>query len=150
MTVEGRTDNSGIVASRVNWKDLCAWFAPWAIGAVLIGAFLLGLWTASDAHDNGTYAAGMIAAGLALIGLAWDLKAYLDGTLPTILVDTAEALLILEGLLVALALGGLILAAEGEGSALREIGEALFLVCVGLIFWNMKHYFDHRDHCRSA
>lgn len=91
--------------------------------AAPFGAVLLGLWTANDVRENGSYPTEVITAGLALIGLAWDFKAHLDGAMLTALIDATAALLILEGLLIALTPAGVILAEER--GALHAKGDRL-------------------------
>lgn len=139
------TARGDIGSSPVAFAQLWRWVAP-GIGAVILSvAFVLGLWTASGATNSGTGAIGFGAAALALIAIAWGLKAYFDGSAFSLLVETSEALVLLAGLLSALAIAGLALAARSADFAARSAGYALFVASVALVFWNIKHYFDCRD-----
>jgi phosphotransferase system glucose/maltose/N-acetylglucosamine-specific IIC component len=51
-------------------------------------------------------------------------------------------------LLAALAVAGLFLAARAAATLPEAAGYALFLVSLALIFANLKHYFDRREHDR--
>lgn len=122
------------------------WVGPGVVGVVLVGVFFLGLWAASRATAPGSHAIGFAAAGLAVIALGWELKACYDGTLKlSPLVDTAEALVLLVGILAFLGVAGLVLAATNRDLTVASSGFTFFLLGVALIFLNVKHYFDRKD-----
>jgi 4-hydroxybenzoate polyprenyltransferase len=134
---------------RVGFGELWRWAAPWVLGALLVLAALLGFFAASRAPDNGDYVMGLVTAGLALLVLAWRIKRAADGaaslaTLP-VLVDEASALVVLVGLLTALAIAGLLFAAHSGDGTVASMGYALFGFSLLFAFWNLKHYFDGRD-----
>lgn len=131
-------------------REVWRWIAPGVISIVLAFVFFFGLWSASRATDRGTEAVGFATAALALIGLAWTLKAHFDGGLPAPLVTDAASMVVLAGLLTALAIGGLVLAARGEGVTLPSAGYGMFLVSIGAIYYNLRHYFDCRDRTPEA
>lgn len=122
------------------------WLAPGLVGVALVFVFFLGLWAASRTTDPGSEAIGFAAAGLALVALAWELKACFDGTLRlSPLVETAEALVLLVGIVAVLGIAGLILAATNRDLTVASSGFTFFLLGVALIFLNVKHYFDRQD-----
>ncbi|MBU6507458.1 MAG: hypothetical protein KGQ82_08160 [Alphaproteobacteria bacterium] len=137
-------------AQRVPLRGIWIWIAPWLAGALLGGAALLGVFTASGAHDGDTYAVGLFTAGLALVALVWLVKRSVDGPARgwsfDLLVEQPESLLVLIALLAAIGIGGLFLAADTRGAA-ELAGYALFVVCLVLVAWNLKHYYDRTD-CR--
>lgn len=133
-------------AAPVALSELWRWYAPWALGAVLVLAFLLGLITAAAAGDSDAETLGYGTAGLALLALIWELNAALAGTpLPSLLVDSEEALGTLLVVLAALAIGGLIAAAHSDSYAVQSAGYALFLIGIAFAFGNLKHYYDRRE-----
>jgi hypothetical protein len=130
----------------VPWEVLRAWFAPWLIAIFLGAAFVLGLWSASAASDSDTATMGYAIAALALIAAAWDINMALEARpLPSLLVDTAEALVLLVAFLCVLAVAGLIAAARSDSLAVESGGYALFVLSLVFIFWNMKHYYDRNE-----
>jgi hypothetical protein len=136
---------AGRSAQRVPLKDIGRWIAPWFAGVLLAGATLLGFFTASGAEGPDTYAAGLVTAGLALVALGWLVKGTFDERTVRwpleFLVERPESLLLLIALLVAIGIGGLFLAADARGAA-ETAGYALFIVCLLVIAWNLKHYYD--------
>lgn len=144
---EGEAEALSSPAAEESW--FLPWLTPWACGAFLVVAALLGLFTASNAADPATDAAGWITAALALLALALGLKLHWDGgsaaLTQLVLVDETDALLLLIALLAALAIGGLFLAARWSTGVLYDSGWALFGFSLALLFWNLKHYFDRRD-----
>jgi hypothetical protein len=132
---------------RVGFDELWRWLAPWLVGAFLALAALLGLFTASRAQTDGSYAIGFATAGLALLMLAWRLKRALDGDRApaSVLVDDATALVVVIALLTALAVGGLLLAARSGEVVPEAVGYALFGFSLVFIFANLKHYFHRRE-----
>ncbi len=86
------------------------------------------------------------AAVLALLALIWELRTAFAGDIDSaparLLVDDAESLVVLVALLVAMALGGLILAARGETPATSGAGYGLCIFGIVVAFANLKHYFD--------
>jgi len=125
------------------------WIAPGVVCVVLVVIVFLGLSSASGAADGGTEAIGFAVAGLALIALGWGLKAQFDQRLFSPLVSRGDSLVVLSGILTALAIIGLVVAARGEGVTLTSAGYALFIVSVALICLNLRHYFDCRDELRD-
>jgi hypothetical protein len=133
-------------AAAVSLAQLWRWIAPGFVGIALIFGFLMGLWGASRAVEPGSAAVGFGAAALALVALGWELKAYCDGSIElSLLVDTSEALLLLVGVLSLLGVAGLVVAGLSADPTVEVAGFTLFLIDVGLIFLNVKHYFDRRD-----
>lgn len=135
-------------AQRMPLRDIWQWIAPWLLGGLLGCASLLGFFTASGAHGADTYVIGFITAGLALLALVWLVKHACDRPAPglplDILVDRPESLLLLIAVLSAIAVGGLFLAAEARGAA-ESAGYALFVVCLIVVGWNLKHYYDQTN-----
>ena len=132
-------------ARRMPLRDIWQWIAPWLLGVLLGCASLLGFFTASVARGTDTDVIGFITAGLALLALIWLVKHACDRPAPSlpldILVDRPESLLLLTAVLSAIAVGGLFLAAKARGAA-ESAGYALFVVCLIVIGWNLKHYYD--------
>jgi len=143
--------SAGRNVRRVPLKDIGGWIAPWFAGILLASATLLGFFTASGAREPDTYAAGFVTAGLALVALTWLVKRSFDGQPDRwpvgILVDRPESLLLLIALLLAIGIGGLFLAADARGAA-ETSGYALFVVCLLIIAWNLKHYYDRTGSSR--
>jgi hypothetical protein len=135
---------------RVPLVQVWRWIAPGVFCVVLIVIAFLGLWSASGAADGGTEAVGFATAGLALIALGWGLKAQFDQRLWPPLVSHGDSLVVLSGILTALAIIGLVVAARGEGVTLTGAGYALFILSVALIYLNLRHYFDCREDMRDA
>ena len=134
---------------RVPWGELWRWFAPWLGGAALVALSLLGLFVASRAEDDTTYAGGFAAAVGAAVALGWRIRGGFrgrrgDAALP-VLVDDGEALVVLVAVLVVLGVLGLFLAARGEQPMAIYGGYGLFLAALVMIFWNVKHYFDRLE-----
>ncbi|HEV8015564.1 MAG TPA: hypothetical protein VGP48_08510 [Stellaceae bacterium] len=148
-TDEWRARVAEVDSRRVALSEVGRWFTPWILGGVLIVVCLGGLWCASAASDDGTYAVGLAASALALAALMWQLRIALEGqTLDLsgrLLVDDQDSLVILIALLGAMAVGGLILAARGDSPATGGTGYGLCLFAIALIFANLKHYFDRRE-----
>jgi hypothetical protein len=143
--LEASRDRDAGNAAPIAPAQLWRWLAPGFVAIALVLAFLIGLWGASRAIGPASAAVGFGAAGLALVALGWELKAYCDGTLKlSILVDTSEALLLLVGILTLLGLAGLVVAGLSGDPTVEVAGFTLFLVDVGLIFLNVKHYFDRQ------
>ncbi len=133
---------------RVAWGELWRWFAPWLGGAVVVALGLVGLFVASRAADDATYAGGFAAAAVAAVTLAWLIRAGFEGrrrslALP-MLVEDGDALLVLVAALIVLGFFGLFLAARGEEPMAIYGGYGLFAGALVMIFWNIKHYFDRR------
>ena len=130
---------------RMPLREIWQWIAPWLLGVLLGCASLLGFFTASGAPGADTYVIGFTTAGLALLALIWLVKRACDRSTPDlpldILVDRSESLLLLIAVLSAAAVGGLFLAAKARGAA-ESAGYALFVVCLIVIGWNLKHYYD--------
>lgn len=134
---------------RVGWGELWRWFAPWLGGAALVALSLLGLFVASRAADDATYAGGFVAAAIAAVTLGWRIRAGFEGerrdaALP-VLVEDGDALIVLAALLVVLGLFGLFLAARGEEPMAIYGGYGLFIGALIMVFWNVKHYFDRLE-----
>jgi hypothetical protein len=148
-TDEQRALIAEIASRRVPLREIGYWYAPWALATVLALICLAALWTASVATDDGGYAVGLIGAATALGALIWELQISMRGrpiTLSSyVLVDDEVSLLVLIAILIALALGGLILAAGSESATARGVGYGLAFFGVVLIFLNLKHYFDVRE-----
>lgn len=139
-----------VESRRVPLAEVARWFAPWVLAGGLMIVFLGGLWFASAAADPGTYAVGLAAAALALGALIWELVTALAGKLGSgkadrFLVEDETSLVVLVALLVALALGGLVLAARSAEVAASGAGYGLFFFAIVLICVNLKHYFDRRE-----
>jgi hypothetical protein len=133
---------------RVAWGELWRWFAPWLGGAVVVALGFEGLFVASRAADDATYAGGFVAAAIAAVTLAWLVRAGFEGrrsgaVLP-MLVEDGDALLVLVAVLVVLGFCGLFLAARGAEPMAIYGGYGLFAGALVMIFWNIKHYFDRR------
>ena len=129
------------------WSELWRWFAPWLGGAVLVALALVGLFVASRAADDATYAGGFAAAAIASATLAWLIRAGFEGRrgrAAPMLVEDSDALLVLVAVLVVLGFLGLFLAAHGEEPMAIYGGYGLFAGALVMIFWNIKHYFDRR------
>lgn len=138
-----------IASRRVALGEIGRWYAPWALAVVLVLIFLGGLWTASAAVDDGGFAVGLIGALLALAGLIWELETGLSGRpfalASSLTVDDEVSLLVLIVVLSVMAIGGLILSADGGSAIASGAGYGLALFSIIFIFANLKHYFDVRD-----
>lgn len=144
------TRREKLIREPIDRHALWRWTAPWILGAVLAIVALLGLSTASHARDADAYAVGFATAGLALLALVWLVKRACDGqavppALP-LLVQDAATLVVLAALLAAQAVLGLLLAARAGDITLRVAGYGLFGFSLVFLFWNVKHYFDIREH----
>lgn len=122
--------------------------APW-LGYVFLGAAaLLGLFTASGADDQATYASGLATFAVAASLIAWRMKRQLDGYevgfLLPVAVANADALLVTIAVLGAMGLAGATMAAA-VGGTVYGIGMALFIICAAFIFIEIKRYFDRRE-----
>jgi hypothetical protein len=148
-TDEQRARAAAVEAQRVPWREIGRWYAPWALAVVLVLVFLGALWTASASTDEGGYAVGVIGAVLALGALLWELNTALNGRSlvlsSRVVVDDEVSLLVLIVLLVIMALGGLVLAADGTSVVDGGVGYGLALFGIVFIFVNLKHYFDVRE-----
>jgi hypothetical protein len=134
---------SAAISPAVSLHQLWSWSAPWLFGAVLVLVALLGFWTASGADDGGTYLFGFAASGLALVLLLWTLS---SGTTPQLRATADSDTLVIEiSVLVVLAFGGVIGAALTDSVAIAGAGYGLAAASVGLIFWNLKQYFDRSE-----
>lgn len=122
--------------------------APWLGYAFLAAAAVLGLFTASGAADDATYAAGLATFILAATIIAVRMKRQFDGRevgfLLDITVANSNSLFVSIAVLTILALAGLVLAAT-VGGTLYGIGLALFVIATLVIFRDIKRYFDRRE-----
>ena len=59
-------------------------------------------------------------------------------------------MVVLAGVLTLLGIGGLVLAARGEGVTLPSAGYGMALISIGAIYYNLRHYFDCRDRSFAA
>ena len=148
-TDEQRVQIAAIEAQRVPWREIGGWYAPWALAAVLVLVVFGALWMASASADDASYAIGLIGAVLSLAVLFWELDTVMKGRSlvlsSRVVVDDEVSLLVLIALLLIMALGGLILAADGTSVAANGVGYGLALFGVVFIFANLKHYFDARE-----
>jgi hypothetical protein len=132
------------ISARALWRLL----APWLGYAFLGASAVLGLFTASAAEDGASYAAGLATFALAAIIIAVRMKRQFDGSevgfLLAVSVGGSDALLVAIALQAVLGLIGFILAAT-VGGAVYTIGIALFIICMALIFIEIKRYFDRQD-----
>jgi hypothetical protein len=148
-TDEWRSRVAEVESHRVAASEVGRWFAPWILAGGLIVVCLSGLWCASAATDDGTYAIGLAAAVLALAALMWQLRVVLDGRTinlsERLLVDDQDSLAVLVALLGVMAVGGLVLAARGASPATSGAGYGLCLFAIVFAFANLKHYFDRRE-----
>jgi hypothetical protein len=114
----------------------------------LAAAAVLGLFTASGAGDDATYAAGIATFLLAAIIIAARMKRQFDGREVGFLLDfsvaNSDSLFVSIVVLTVLALAGLVLAAA-VGGTLNGIGLALFVIATAVIFRDIKRYFDRRE-----
>jgi hypothetical protein len=123
--------------------------APW-LGYVFLGAAaILGLFTASAASDSPTYDSGLATFAVAGILIVMRMKRQLDGRetgfLLPVTASSGDALVVTIALLAVLGIVGGVLAATVGGS-IYAIGLALFVISAALIFFEIKRYFDRRDH----
>lgn len=135
------------VGAREAWLLL----APWLGYLFLAAAALLGLFTASGAPDDATYAAGLGTSIVAVIIIVTRMSRQLDGRdigfLLPVTVTSSDLLFASIAVLAVLGLVGVILAAT-VGGALYGIGLALFAIAAALVFIEIKRYFDRRDAAR--
>ena len=127
--------------------EVWAMLAPWIGHVLLIAAAIFGLATASGAADDAAYDAGMVTFLVAVVLIAFRVKRQLDGAavglLLPIAIEREDGLLVTIAALTVLGLVGGILAAS-VGGVFYGVGLALFLICAGMIFFEIKHYFDRR------
>jgi len=128
--------------------EVWAMLSPWIGHVLLIAAAIFGLATASGAPDEAAYDVGMVTFLVAAVLIAFRVKRQLDGAAVGLLLPVAiereDGLLVTIAALTVLGLVGGILAAS-VGGVFYGVGLALFLICVGMIFFEIKHYFDRRD-----
>ena len=122
--------------------------APWLGYIFLGGAAVLGLFTASGADDEATYASGLATFAVAAVLIAWRMKQQFDGREVGFLLPVSAAgsdtLFVTIFVLAALGLAGVILAAT-VGGTVYGIGIALFIITAAFIFIEIKSYFDRRE-----
>lgn len=122
--------------------------APWLGYGFLGGAAVLGLFTASGAEDDATYASGLATVAIAALLIAWRMRQQLDGRDIGFLLPVAAAgsdtLFVTIAVLAALGLAGAILAAT-VGGTVYAIGIALFIIAALFIFIEIRRYFDRRE-----
>jgi hypothetical protein len=131
-------------AERAFWSWLAFWLQLLLLGVLaIIGAFF-----ASGAARPGDYACGLIltfgATALAFLRL----KSRLDGDAGWsnfLLVRDMKNLAVVIPLFAVIGLAGLFIAHAWEGGAMHAAGVALFVVSGLLIFFDIKHVFDHID-----
>jgi hypothetical protein len=152
MGMDGNDHGAGEAPAadeRVGWGELWRWFAPWVGGAALVALSLLGLFVASRAVDDATYAGGFAAAAISAVTLAWRIRGGFEGrrgdAALSFLIEDGDALVVLVAVLVVLGLLGLFLAARGEEPMAIYGGYGLFIGALIMIFWNVKHYFDQLE-----
>lgn len=110
---------------------------------------VIGAFFASSAERPGDYACGivLILSALALAGLR--LSAHLDGAEPGwgefLLVRDMWNLALVVPLFTVIGLAGLFVAHAWEQSALHAAGIALFIVSGVIVFFDIRHVFDHID-----
>lgn len=133
----------------LRWREIYPWLAPWFCGACLTAVALYGLVSAGSGSGAGMTAAGLTTFGVAVIALFLGLKNYWDGATvglcTPMLVDSEFSLVAVVILMAALAVAGLLLAADAVDGVWRYIGYALFVASALVIAVNLKHYFDARD-----
>ena len=148
-TDQSRSRMKEVESRRVPLDEVARWFAPWVLAGVLVVVLFAGLWCASSAGDDATYAIGIAAAALAFLALLWELAAALGlggGVAFAIWsIEEATSLGILVAVLAVLAVGGLVLAASSDSAAANGAGYGLFVFGLVFIFANLKHYFDRRE-----
>lgn len=153
---ESHGETAALEAQRVGLHQLARWFLPWILAGVLVVIGLVGLWGASLAAETAGSEAGDMSglgfatAGLALVALVWLLRAAFDGVSLALFVDDDTSLVVLVGVLAALTLGGMMVAARTGSHALQHAGYALAAASIVLIGANLKHYFDRRERRRAA
>jgi hypothetical protein len=122
--------------------------APWLGYGFLGGAAVLGLFTASGADDEATYASGLATFAVAALLIAWRMKQQLDGReigfLLPVSAEGSDTLFVAIAVLAALGLAGAILAAT-VGGTVYGIGIALFIIAAAFIFVEIKRYFDRHE-----
>lgn len=149
-TDQARRRREEIEARRVPLGDVARWFAPWILAGILVVVIVAGLWCASSAVDDATYAIGIAAAALAFLALLWELVRALGpegggGAFAIWSIEDETSLGILIAVLAILAVGGLVLAATVDSAAANGAGYGLFAFGLVFIFANLKHYFDRRE-----
>lgn len=147
-TDQFRSRMKEVESRRVPLDEVARWFAPWVLAGVLVVVLFAGLWCASSAGDDATYAIGIVAAALAFLALLWELAAALGaggGAFAIWSIEEATSLGILVAVLAVLAVGGLVLAASSDSAAANGAGYGLFVFGLAFIFANLKHYFDRRE-----
>ncbi|MGH7088777.1 MAG: hypothetical protein ACREFQ_07740, partial [Stellaceae bacterium] len=123
--------------------------APWLGYVFLVAAGILGLFTASAAEDSASYTVGLATFAVAIILIVLRMMRQLDGRETGFLVPVtatdSDTLYVTVAILTVLGLVGAMLAAT-VGGMVYAIGMALFFVSILLIFFEIKRYFDRRDH----
>lgn len=121
---------------------------PWLGHVFLAATAILGLFTASGAADDATYAVGLATFALAVVITAVRIRRQIDGRaigfLLPVALSSSDELFITIAILAVLGLVGAILAAEIGGSV-YGIGLALFVICYALILFEVKRFFDARE-----
>ena len=138
--------NQSTVAPAAGESGLCAWFGFWWPFAALGFLAIVGAFFASSDNAPGDETCGLVLS-LAAVALAFlRLKRHFDGAgggwAGFLLVDDLPNLVVVIVVFAALALGGLVVAAGAEGSALQTAGVALSLASALAVLLSIKRVFD--------
>lgn len=130
-------------------REFLSWLRFWVRLAILAVLMIGGAFYASQSDQPGAPRSGLILAIVAFILILALVKRRLDGAsgdlASMLLVNDINGLSVVVPLLGAIAIGGVILAADDPVGPLYIFGLGLFGASVLAILWQIKHVFDRSD-----
>jgi fermentation-respiration switch protein FrsA (DUF1100 family) len=126
-----------------------SWLGFWVQLLILAILVVIGAFFASGAERPGDYACGIVLILSALALAFLRLHARLDGAEARwgelLLIRDMWNLALVVPLFTVIGLAGLFIAHAWEQSALHAAGIALFIISGVIVFFDIKHVFDHID-----
>lgn len=130
-------------------REFLSWLRFWVRLAILAVLMIGGAFYASQGDQPGAPQSGLILAIVAFILILALVKRRLDGApgdlASMLLVNGINGLSVVVPLLGAIAIGGLVLAADDPVGPLYIFGLGLFGASVLAILWQIKHVYDRID-----
>lgn len=130
-------------------REYRAWLAFWAQLAVLAVLAVVGLYFAAEGEEQGDYAIGLILAVSAVILAGLRIGNQLSGDTggwgSLLFVDNTPSLVAAIVLFTLVGLAGLIVGGTHRSVSVQDGGLALFVICVLLVFFSMKRFFDKEE-----
>jgi hypothetical protein len=133
----------------IDAREFRAWLAFWVQLAILVLLAIVGLYFAAQGDEPGDYAIGLILAIAAIVLAALRVGSRLGGDTggwgALLLVDNMPSLVTAIVVFIVLGLAGLIIGGTHRSVSVQDGGLALFVVCVLLVFFSMKRFFDRLE-----